>query len=141
MGGINQIINIYSNINRMTDQQKGYGLGIILGIRLPCLRDARAGRGAALARAASAACTRTGGECCGHSHVRRVMRALAHAASAACTRTCGECCGHSHGRPVRRPASLGARAPASLSIRISPLHTYDEINLIKTLILFVLKTI
>lgn len=29
----------------MTDQQKGYGLGIILGIRLPCLRDARAGRG------------------------------------------------------------------------------------------------
>lgn len=44
MGGINQIINIYSNINRMTDQQKGYGLGIILGIRLPCLRDARAGR-------------------------------------------------------------------------------------------------
>lgn len=45
MGGINQIINIYSNINRMTDQQKGYGLGIILGIRLPCLRDARAGRG------------------------------------------------------------------------------------------------
>lgn len=73
MGGINQIINIYSNINRMTDQQKGYGLGIILGIRLPCLRD--------------------------------------------------------------------ERAPASLSIRISPLHTYDEINLIKTLILFVLKTI
>lgn len=45
MGGINQIINIYSNINRMTDQQKGYGLGIILGIRLPCLRVARAGRG------------------------------------------------------------------------------------------------
>lgn len=43
MGGINQIINIYSNINRMTDQQKGYGLGIILGIRLPCLRGARAG--------------------------------------------------------------------------------------------------
>lgn len=42
MGGINQIINIYSNINRMTDQQKGYGLGIILGIRLPCLRDERA---------------------------------------------------------------------------------------------------
>lgn len=46
MGGINQIINIYSNINRMTDQQKGYGLGIILGIRLPCLRDERAGRAA-----------------------------------------------------------------------------------------------
>lgn len=43
MGGINQIINIYSNINRMTDQQKRYGLGIILGIRLPCLRERRAG--------------------------------------------------------------------------------------------------
>lgn len=41
MGGINQIINIYSNINRMTDQQKGYGLGIILGIRLPRPRKAR----------------------------------------------------------------------------------------------------
>lgn len=41
MGGINQIINIYSNINCMTDQQKGYGLGIILGIRLACLRGAR----------------------------------------------------------------------------------------------------
>lgn len=41
MGGINQII-IYSNINRMTDQQKGYGLGIILGIRLPCPRARRA---------------------------------------------------------------------------------------------------
>lgn len=97
MGGINQIINIYSNINRMTDQQKGYGLGIILGIRLPCLRVARAGRGLASAP-----------------------------------------------RAVARPpgtARLGARDPASLSIRISPLHTYDDINLIKTLILFVLKTI
>lgn len=54
MGGINQIINIYSNINRMTDQQKGYGLGIILGIRLPCLRVARAGRGLASAARAVA---------------------------------------------------------------------------------------
>lgn len=45
MGGINQIINIYSNINRMTDQQKGYGLGIILGIRLPCPRGERAAAG------------------------------------------------------------------------------------------------
>lgn len=45
MGGINQIINIYSNINCMTDQQKGYGLGIILGFRLPCPRGARAVRG------------------------------------------------------------------------------------------------
>lgn len=47
MGGINQIINIYSNINRMTDQQKGYGLGIILGIGLHalvrCVRCARRG--------------------------------------------------------------------------------------------------
>lgn len=33
MGGINQ--NYYILINRMTDQQKGYGLGIILGIWLP----------------------------------------------------------------------------------------------------------
>lgn len=51
MGGINQIINIYSNINCMTDQQKGYGLGIILGFRLPCLRGARAASAATASRA------------------------------------------------------------------------------------------
>lgn len=89
MGGINQIINIYSNINRMTDQQKGYGLGIILGISLPCPRGARSAR-----------------------------------------------------RWPRPLTAHGARTPPlSLSLRISPLHTYIEINLIKTLILFVLKTI
>lgn len=84
----------------MTDQQKGYGLGIILGIRLPRLRGARVVRGSL------------------------------------------------HARPLWRPwwmrqsiTRLGACAPASLSIRISPLHTYDEINLIKTLILFAFKTI
>lgn len=98
MGGINQIINIYSNINCMTDQQKGYGLGIILGFRLPCPRGARAVRG----------------ECAG---------APGKAAR-----------GHAGPRPARA-------LPPLLSIRISPLHTYDEINLIKTLILFVLKTI
>lgn len=58
MGGINQIINIYSNINRMTDQQKGYGLGIILGIRLPCLQRERVGRAVAALSPRSAALAR-----------------------------------------------------------------------------------
>lgn len=59
MGGINQIINIYSNINRMTDQQKGYGLGIILGIRLPCPRDARRPRARSLPPRGACACAET----------------------------------------------------------------------------------
>lgn len=49
---------------------------------------------------------------------------------------------HARAFALARYAAPATRAlPPLLSIRISPLHTYDEINLIKTLILFVLKTI
>lgn len=88
MGGINQIINIYSNINCMTDQQKGYGLGIILGFRLPCPRGARGAGGG------RCECVRRGAAACGllRARVDRCGR-VRTAADAA--------------------ATSGARAPAS----------------------------
>lgn len=53
----------------MTDQQKGYGLGIILGIRLPCPRKRCAG-----AAARAAAWRRRQSGCCGGERLARLKR-------------------------------------------------------------------
>lgn len=102
----------------MTDQQKGYGLGIIIGIRLPCL-------GKMLRHRASPSDTER-------------YRAIPSDAER-CRAMPSDTERHQEtpsNIEQHRAISSDTERPATrhfppLSIRISPLHTYDEINLIK----------
>lgn len=97
----------------MTDQQKGYGLGIILGIRLPCPRGARA-----------ALCVRQWQARAGHTSAlarRRAIVSVHQRASVPVYKRAGmpvcQCCG-------------GARTPASLYPHITstyiPRDKFDQ---------------
>lgn len=92
----------------MTDQQKGYGLGIIIGIRLPCL-------GKMLRHRASPSVTERYRAMPSDTERHRETPSNIEQHRAISSDT-------------ERPAT---RHFPPLSIRISPLHTYDEINLIK----------